>query len=306
MTVPRDPDAILAAWLDEGPDRPPRADAAGDRRRTPEPPRHDGGRSGCRGGTRHEHRSQVAAGRSAVAIAIALGGAAYLLAPGGRARSAVRRAPTPTATAQPTPSKSAAPSPTPPIARPSPSSVDPRDRWLRLSRYVHPSVRIAPLPFTIGSGASSTTATPGRSDVPRQHRCQPAGWVDLEFGLPRIDLDASGRPGRRPGTTVGSSLRRLPAADRQQADLHRRRAQNRRRHRGGLPAGSVRSPDARQALIRVGGRITCDAVGTSDFGHRRTAHVGRSTRSSTRMLARCTCSLGAARHSAMPRSVLSA
>ena len=33
MTTPRDPDEILAAWLDDGPDSAPRPDPPSDRRR---------------------------------------------------------------------------------------------------------------------------------------------------------------------------------------------------------------------------------------------------------------------------------
>ena len=38
MTVQRDPDAILAAWLEEGPDPAPRGHEAGDRRNHPNHP----------------------------------------------------------------------------------------------------------------------------------------------------------------------------------------------------------------------------------------------------------------------------
>jgi hypothetical protein len=53
MTVQRDPDAILAAWLDEG--RLASSRRGGRSPSTPEPPPNDGVRFGCRGETRDEH-----------------------------------------------------------------------------------------------------------------------------------------------------------------------------------------------------------------------------------------------------------
>ena len=52
MTVQRDPDAIIAAWLDDGPTGFPSRHAASDRGRPPEPPIKRGVAGGRRGGLR--------------------------------------------------------------------------------------------------------------------------------------------------------------------------------------------------------------------------------------------------------------
>ena len=157
-------------------------------------------------------------GRGGGRSSSSLGGAAYLLAPGG-SRSGVRRRPTAVPSATPAPSRSAAP--TAPAAdtlgrRPSPAIRRRSKASCTRVRYI-PRFD-PPLAFTI--------------DVRSEHNCAPdfqcrgsidanlPGWVDLEFGSPRIEMtmirvdkvDDPAHKGRLIDPPAG-----LAASDRQQA-----------------------------------------------------------------------------------------
>jgi hypothetical protein len=218
MSVQRDPDAILAAWLDEGPTglpEPSRRAIAVNTRTTTQ--RRRPLWMPWRKPVMNTYARWAVA---ALAIVIAVGGAAYLLGPGG---SQVGGKPTPNASAPatPAPSRSAVPTAQAPTARPSPSPS-----ILANQGFVYPGTYIPkfdpPVAFTI--------------DREVQHNCAPnfqcrgsidanlPGWTALEFGLPRIEvsilridkLDDPSKPGQlisppadlagwigsRPGVTV--------------------------------------------------------------------------------------------------------
>jgi hypothetical protein len=169
MNVRRDPDAILAAWLEEGPTA------------LPEPTRRAIAVT-TRTTTQRRHPLWVPRGRplmntyarwavAAIAVVLAAGGAAYFLVPaGGRIGGP----------------PSATPSATSSSAAPSASAV-----ILPSEGFVYPGTYVPAfdpgLTFTI--------------DREVEHNCAPdyqcrgtvdanlAGWVGLEFGLPRIEMN---------------------------------------------------------------------------------------------------------------------
>ena len=177
MTVRRDPDAILAAWLDEGPtglpDSSRRAIAVNTRTTTQR--RRLLWMPWRKPSMNIYARWAVAA----LAIVVAVGGALYVLAPGGSQVGGP-----PSQTASPAPSRSAAPTAQPPTARPSPSvSI------LASEGFVYPGTYVPrfdpPMAFTIVHEV--------------EHHCAPdfqcrgsidanlPAWIDLEFGIPRIE-----------------------------------------------------------------------------------------------------------------------
>ena len=165
MTVKRDPDAILAAWLEDGPNRLPEATkrAIAVTTRTTNQRRHPLWVPRGRPLMNTYARWAVAA----IAVVLAIGGAAYFLAPAG---GQVGGPPNPTPSATTLPSASAA------ILASGGTAVYP-------GTYVpafDPS-----LTFTI--------------DREVQHNCAPGSkcrgsidanlpaWIDIEFGMPRIE-----------------------------------------------------------------------------------------------------------------------
>ena len=175
MTVKRDSDAILAAWLEEGPTA------------LPEPSRRAIAVT-TRTTTQRRHPIWVPRGRplmntyarwavAAIAVVLAIGGAAYFLAPAG---GQVGGPPNATSSAA---SSSSSPAPT---VLPSASAAT-----LPNSEFVYPG-RYVPA-FDPGF-----TFTINREV---QHNCAPGfkcrgsvdanlpGWVGLEFGLPRIEMN---------------------------------------------------------------------------------------------------------------------
>jgi hypothetical protein len=191
MTVERDPDAILAAWLEEGPTRLPdatrRAIAVNTRtnRQTWRPMRVP---------WRDPSMNPLARmAVAAIAIALAIGGAVYVFAPyrgapagGSPAGSTPALAATPAAVASASPAVASA-SPVVPSASPVPSTAA---VTLAPGGEVFPGRYRPqfdpPLAFTI--------------DREVQHNCAPGfkcrgsidenrpGWLDIEFGLPRIEV----------------------------------------------------------------------------------------------------------------------
>jgi hypothetical protein len=177
MSAPRDPDVILAAWLEEGPTALPEptrraiavATRTTDRSRRPfwMPQR------------RPMMNTYARLAVAAVAIVIALGGAAYLLAPagkvGGPPAASPSIVPSPSATASSTPAATAAPSPT----------------TLAQEGFVYPGSYVTAF-------QPSMTITIDREV---EHHCAPnfrcrgsidvnqAGWLSLEFGQPKIEMD---------------------------------------------------------------------------------------------------------------------
>jgi hypothetical protein len=183
MSAPRDPDAILAAWLEEGPTVLPEptrraiavATRATDRSRHPfwMPLR------------RPTMNTYARLAVALVAIAIAVGGAAYFLAPAGK----IGGPPIATPSVVPSPSASAAVSPS---AAPTPTATAaPSPTTLAKEGFVYPG-RYVP------AFQPSLTITIDREV---QHHCAPnfqcrgsidvneAGWLGLEFGQPRIEID---------------------------------------------------------------------------------------------------------------------
>ena len=180
MTTPRDPDQILAAWLDEGPSALPeptrRAISVNTRTTTQRrPPIWMPQR-------RTSMNTYARWAVAAIAIVLAVGGAAYFLAPAG---GQVGGPPIASPTSSPTPSPRATASPLPTVA-PSPSPS-----ILGNGEFVYPGTYIPAfdprLTFTI--------------DREVQHHCAPGfqcrgsidvnqpAWLALEFGQPRIEID---------------------------------------------------------------------------------------------------------------------
>ncbi len=180
MNVTRDPDAILAAWLEEGPTA------------LPEPTRRAIAVT-TRTTTQRRHPLWVPRGRplmntyarwavAAIAVVLAIGGAAYFLAPaGGQIGGPPNATPSatsssPSAVASATPSASAVASASPAI--------------LASEGSVYPGTYVPAfdpgLTFTI--------------DHEVEHNCAPnfkcrgtidanlPGWMNIEFGLPRIEV----------------------------------------------------------------------------------------------------------------------
>ncbi len=178
MNVQRDPDAILAAWLDEGPTGLPeptrRAIAVNTRtttqRRRPVwmPPR------------RPLMNTYARWAVAAIAVVLAIGGAAYFLAPAGGQVGG------------------------PPIATPSASpSSGSRRRLRRPGRADAASAAILAAEGFVYPGMYVPAFDPGLTftiDREVQHNCAPGslcrgsidanlpGWIDIEFGLPRIEV----------------------------------------------------------------------------------------------------------------------
>jgi hypothetical protein len=181
MNVTRDPDAILAAWLDEGPTGLPESSrrAIAVNTRTTTQRRHLLWMPWRKPVMNSYARWAIAA----IAILIAVGGTAYLIAPGG---SQVGGPPTATVSpsASAAPSGSAAPTAQAPTARPSPSPS-----ILASEGFVYPGTYVPrfdpPMTFTIAHEV--------------EHHCAPdfqcrgsidanlPAWIDLEFGMPRIE-----------------------------------------------------------------------------------------------------------------------
>lgn len=183
MNTPRDPDAILAAWLEEGPTALPEptrraiavATRTTDRSRRPfwMPQR------------RPMMNTYARLAVAVVAIAIAVGGAAYFLTPAGGKTGGP---PTATPSAIPSPSASSAVAPSTTATRT--ATVAPSPTTLAQEGAVFPGKYVPAfqpsLTFTI--------------DREVQHRCAPgfqcqgsinvnqAAWLDLEFGHPRIEV----------------------------------------------------------------------------------------------------------------------
>jgi hypothetical protein len=177
MTAPRDPDAILAAWLEEGPTALPeptrRAIAVATR--TTDPSRRPFWMPHRRPMMNTYARLAVAA----VAIVIAVGGAAYFLTPAGGKIGG-----------PPTASPSFVPSPS---ARPSATST----------ATAAPTPTILAQQGSVFPGRYVTAFQPSLTitiDREVQHRCAPgfqcqgsinvnqAAWLDLEFGQPKIEM----------------------------------------------------------------------------------------------------------------------
>ena len=178
MTVKRDPDAILAAWLEEGPTA------------LPEPTRRAIAVT-TRTTTQRRRPIWVPRGRplmntyarwaiAAIAVVLALGGAAYFLAPAGGQVGG-----TPTIAPSPSASSSVIASTTPAGT----SAATPFQ--LAKEGFVYPGTWAPafdpPFTFTI--------------DREVEHNCAPgfacrgsidanlAGWLSLEFGQPRIEVN---------------------------------------------------------------------------------------------------------------------
>ncbi len=177
MNTPHDPDAILAAWLEEGPTALPEptrraiavATRTTDRSRRPfwMPQR------------RPMMNTYARLAVAVVAIAIAVGGAAYFLTPAGGKTGGP-----PTASPSLVPSPSALPSAT------STATAAPTPTILAQQGSVFPGRYVTAF-------QPSLTITIDREV---QHRCAPgfqcqgsinvnqAAWLDLEFGQPRIEV----------------------------------------------------------------------------------------------------------------------
>jgi hypothetical protein len=166
MNVKRDPDAILAAWLEEGPTA------------LPEPTRRAIAVT-TRTTTQRRHPLWVPRGRplmntyarwavAAIAVVLAIGGAAYFLAPAGGQFGGPPNT-TPSATSSPSAS---------PVILPSEGLVYP-------GTYV-PAFDPG-LTFTIDREVEHNCA-PG-SKCRGTINVNRAGWISLEFGLPRIEMN---------------------------------------------------------------------------------------------------------------------
>lgn len=216
MSTPRDPDSILAAWLEEGPNALPEPTkrAIAVNTRTMNQRRHQVWLPQRRPSMNPLARMAAAA----VVIALAIGSVVYVLATpdgglGGRSVAS------PAPTASPSPLATPTPAATPSLPSLSPSA-------LAHDGFVYPGSYVPqfdpPMTFAIASEV--------------QHNCAPnfrcrgsidanlPGWLDLEFGLPRIEaqivrvdkLNDPAHPGRlidpptdlatwiasRPGLTV--------------------------------------------------------------------------------------------------------
>ncbi len=175
MNVPRDPNAILGAWLEDGPNRLPeatrRAIAVNTRTTTQR-------RRPIWMPQRRPFMSPIVRfAIAAVAIVVVVGGVLYVFAPaqggvGGR----------PTATASPTPRPTSTPSASPTPA-PSPAA-------LADVGVVFPGTYVPrfdpPLTFTIDREVEHNCA-PGYDCRGNVNANLPA-WLDFEFGLPRIEV----------------------------------------------------------------------------------------------------------------------
>jgi hypothetical protein len=175
MNVRRDPDAILAAWLEEGPTA------------LPEPTRRAIAVT-TRTTTQRRHPLWVPRGRplmntyarwavAAIAVVLAIGGAAYFLAPAGGQIGGPPNA-TPSATrSSSSPVVSATPSASPVT--------------LPTAEFVYPGTYVPAfdpgLTFTIDHEVEHNCARGsqcrGSIDVDL------AGWLGLEFGQPRIEMN---------------------------------------------------------------------------------------------------------------------
>ncbi len=190
MNVTRDPDAILAAWLEEGPTGLPeptrRAIAVNTRTTTQR--RQPIWMPRRRPSMNIYARWAIAA----IAVVIAVGGAAYFLAPAGGGVGG-----TPTAVPSPSPSASASPAvtatPVPSVASlatPSPSpSVLAKEGFVYPGRYV-PAFDPG-LTFTIAHEVEHSCAPEG---IQAGFQCRGSidanlpVWLNVEFGQPRIEI----------------------------------------------------------------------------------------------------------------------
>jgi len=180
MNVQRDPDAILTAWLEEGPTGLPEPTrrAIAVNTRTTNQRRHPIWLPQRRPMMNTYARLAVAV----VAIAIAVGGAAYFLTPAGGKIGGLTTA-----------SPSLVPSPS---ARPSATST----------ATAAPTPRILAQQGSVFPGRYMTAFQPSLTitiDREVQHRCAPGfpcqgsinvnqpAWLDLEFGQPRIEMQIS-------------------------------------------------------------------------------------------------------------------
>ena len=178
MTVKRDPDAILAAWLEEGPTA------------LPEPTRRAIAVT-TRSTTQRRHPFWVPRGRpvmniharwavAAIAVVLAIGGAAYFLAPGGGQVGGP-----PTTAPSPAASTSVIATATP-AGTPSPSAF-----LLAKEGFIYPGTW-APtfdpaFAFTIDREVEHQCA-PGFACRGSIDVNQPA-WLGLEFGTPKIEAN---------------------------------------------------------------------------------------------------------------------
>jgi hypothetical protein len=178
MNVTHDPDAILAAWIEEGPTRLPEAT-----RRA----------IGVNARTMNQHRHPLWMPRrrpmmnpfvkmlaTAIAIAVVIGGTWYALAPGGQIGG-----------------------PPPAIASPSPSPTPAVTSSVAASAAPRPSATTMPANGEIFPGRYRTALEPSMTitiDREVRHNCAPgfkcrgsidantAAWLNIEFGMPRIEV----------------------------------------------------------------------------------------------------------------------
>jgi hypothetical protein len=182
MNVRRDPDAIRAAWLEEGPTGLPEATrrAIAVNTRTTTQRRRPIWTPQRRPSMNIYARWAVAA----IAIVVAVGGAAYYLAPAG---SQVGGPPNATASATSS-SSSAVASATPPAPTALPSASP---AILASEGFVYPGTYVPAfdpgLTFTIDREVEHNcvpgSKCRGSIDVNRP------GWIGLQFGLPRIEVN---------------------------------------------------------------------------------------------------------------------
>jgi len=172
MNVRRDPDAVLAAWLEEGPSALPESTrrAIAVTTRTTMQRRHPLWMPRGRPLMNTYARWAVAA----IAVVLAIGGAAYVLAPGGGQIGGP-----PNATPSPSPSAVAsATSPASPIPLPK-------------AEFVYPGTYVP----AFDPGLTFTVDHEVEHNCAPNFRCRGSidvdlpGWMGLEFGQPRIEVN---------------------------------------------------------------------------------------------------------------------
>jgi hypothetical protein len=174
MNVKRDPDAILAAWLEEGPSALPESTRRAIAVTT-------------RTTTQRRHPLWVPRGRplmntyarwavAAIAVVLAIGGAAYFLAP-----ASGQVGGPPNATPSATSSSSSAVASATPSASP---VILPKEEFVYPGTYV-PAFDPG-LTFTIDREVEhNCTGSTCRGSI----NVDRAGWLSLEFGMPRIEVN---------------------------------------------------------------------------------------------------------------------